>query len=375
MKRLLLTLTLLTLATGAHAQLGNAVVIPFVGVPSGSCSVIMFAINTSNGDFYDCNSGSWLKVSGGGGGSGTVSANNTAAGAVANYAAAAGSTTVGPTTLNYVAPTLTVSTAAGGNGVLALSGNTSGTATLTAPAVAGTITNAITVSNSLSTAANAQFLGAGAGASAPTFASSGNPNSGMQVNANGEFFSGSGVYQLSVQTAGGTGAGRGAGFASDGVLLWTSANGSSVPGIGTVDTGISRGAAGVVDVGTGASANSAGTLKALAYQTDTNCSATGTAANPSVASCGSSTAGSFSCATNASTGTCVVNTTSVTANSEIFITQRSDTTTGTRLGVTCNATLSTVITEITAVTAATSFTINLGTITTNPECFSYHIVN
>jgi hypothetical protein len=30
---------------------------------------------------------------------------------------------------------------------------------------------------------------------------------------------------------------------------------------------------------------------------------------------------------------------------------------------------------LTAVTAATSFTINLGTITTNPECFSYFIVN
>ena len=25
--------------------------------------------------------------------------------------------------------------------------------------------------------------------------------------------------------------------------------------------------------------------------------------------------------------------------------------------------------------AATSFTINLGTVTTNPACFSYHIVN
>jgi hypothetical protein len=71
----------------------------------------------------------------------------------------------------------------------------------------------------------------------------------------------------------------------------------------------------------------------------------------------------------------VVNTSAVTANSEIFVTQRADTTTGTRLGVTCNTTLSTAITQITAVTAATSFTINLGTITTNPECFSYFIIN
>jgi hypothetical protein len=120
---------------------------------------------------------------------------------------------------------------------------------------------------------------------------------------------------------------------------------------------------------------SGGTVTPALYASSTNCSAVGTGANPSVASCTVAPAGSFSCAVAASGGTCVVNTTAVTANSEIFITQRSDTTTGTRLGVTCNATLSTVLPEITAVTAATSFTINLGTITTNPECFSYYIVN
>lgn len=110
-------------------------------------------------------------------------------------------------------------------------------------------------------------------------------------------------------------------------------------------------------------------------QTNPNCSANGTAANPSVVSCAAASAGSFSCATNASTGTCQVNTTVVTANSEIFITQRSDTTTGTRLGVTCNTGLTSAIPEVTAVTAATSFTINLGTVVTNPECFSYFIIN
>jgi hypothetical protein len=111
------------------------------------------------------------------------------------------------------------------------------------------------------------------------------------------------------------------------------------------------------------------------YQTGTNCAAVGTAANPSVASCGAASAGSFSCATNASTGTCVVNTTAVTTGSEIHITQRADTTTGTHLSVTCNTGVSTVIPIITAVTAATSFTINLGTVAVNPECFSYMIVN
>jgi hypothetical protein len=58
-----------------------------------------------------------------------------------------------------------------------------------------------------------------------------------------------------------------------------------------------------------------------------------------------------------------------------LVTQRTDTATGTRLSVTCNTGVSTMIPVVTAVTAGTSFTINLGTITTNPECFSYFIVN
>lgn len=111
--------------------------------------------------------------------------------------------------------------------------------------------------------------------------------------------------------------------------------------------------------------------------TTTNCKAVGTAANPSVAACAGAAAGTVSCATNASTGTCTVSTTAVTANSEIKLNQRSDTTTGTRLGVTCNTTKDTNSTspQITAVTAGTSFTFQLGTISTNPECFSYQIVN
>lgn len=115
--------------------------------------------------------------------------------------------------------------------------------------------------------------------------------------------------------------------------------------------------------------------KTFGPQTFVNCAAIGTAANPSAVACASAPSGSFSCATNASGGTCVISTSAVTANSQIFITQRSDTTTGTRLGVTCNTGLTTAIPEITAVTAGTSFTINLGTITTNPECFSYQIIN
>jgi hypothetical protein len=47
------------------------------------------------------------------------------------------------------AATLTVGVAAGGNGVLALSGNTSGTATFTAPAVAGTRSNNVVSTNGM----------------------------------------------------------------------------------------------------------------------------------------------------------------------------------------------------------------------------------
>ncbi len=118
-----------------------------------------------------------------------------------------------------------------------------------------------------------------------------------------------------------------------------------------------------------------GGVAASAYNTNSNCSAVGTAANPSVVSCGASVTGSFSCATNASTGTCQVNTTAVTSNSNIFIEGRNDTTTGTRLSVTCNIGISTALPEIAAVSNGASFTINLGTFTTNPECFSYFIVN
>lgn len=110
------------------------------------------------------------------------------------------------------------------------------------------------------------------------------------------------------------------------------------------------------------------------YATTTNCAAVGTAADPSVASCSAAPAGAFSCATNASATTCTINTTAVTANSEIFVQEVADE--GTRLGVTCN-TAPTVVPAILVATktAGTGFTINMPTITTNPACFNYWIVN
>jgi hypothetical protein len=52
-----------------------------------------------------------------------------------------------PGGLYFTPPTLTISTIGAGNGALALSGNTSGAATFTAPAVAGTPTNPVVSSN------------------------------------------------------------------------------------------------------------------------------------------------------------------------------------------------------------------------------------
>lgn len=99
----------------------------------------------------------------------------------------------------------------------------------------------------------------------------------------------------------------------------------------------------------------------------TNCSS---AASPAV--CGSSQAGSFVIA--AAGTSVVVNTTAVTANSQIFVQQ--DDSLGTKLGVTCNTGILANPPAITARTAATSFTVSVTAgLAVNPVCFSYFIVN
>ena len=114
---------------------------------------------------------------------------------------------------------------------------------------------------------------------------------------------------------------------------------------------------------------SGGTLSTI-----TNCAATGTAANPSLVACSSASAGAFSCDVAASGTTCIVSTTAVTANSEIIVTEVADE--SSRLGVTCNTAPSVVPTILLAAkSAGTSFTINMPTITANPACFDYAIVN
>lgn len=115
-------------------------------------------------------------------------------------------------------------------------------------------------------------------------------------------------------------------------------------------------------------------FSAATYATATNCAGVGTSASPSIVTCAAASAGAFSCAITASAATCTVNTTAVTANSEIIVTEVASE--STRLGVTCNTTPSSVpLILLASKVAATSFTINMPSITTNPACFVFHVVN
>jgi hypothetical protein len=100
--------------------------------------------------------------------------------------------------------------------------------------------------------------------------------------------------------------------------------------------------------------------------TATNC-----ASSASPAACGSAQAGGVVVA--AAAASVVVDSTAVTANSEILV--MFDSSLGTRLSVTCNTTAP-AATAVTARTAATSFTITLSAAPiTNPACFNYVIIN
>lgn len=97
-----------------------------------------------------------------------------------------------------------------------------------------------------------------------------------------------------------------------------------------------------------------------------NCSSS---AAPAV--CATALAGSVVIAAAGTTVT--VDTTAVTANSQIFI--QEDSSLGTKLGVTCNTTIARTY-AVTARTAATSFVITTSAApVTNPACLSYFIVN
>ncbi len=109
-----------------------------------------------------------------------------------------------------------------------------------------------------------------------------------------------------------------------------------------------------------------GPLKITNINTISNCNSTTT---PST--CGLAVSGSVAMPTGGST--IVVNTSAVTANSQIFVTE--DSSLGTRLGITCNTTTGRIY-SINARTAGTSFTIkSSANPATNKACLSYFIVN
>lgn len=96
-------------------------------------------------------------------------------------------------------------------------------------------------------------------------------------------------------------------------------------------------------------------------------------ASPAV--CGSSVAGSVAIPTGVATIALTVNTTAITANSQILITSDASVTIS---GVTCNTNTATVdiANYITTRTPGANFTVqHTGTISTNPLCISFLIVN
>jgi hypothetical protein len=145
--------------------------------------------------------------------------------------------------------------------------------------------------------------------------------------------------------------------------------GTRQTGTGAVDmTRMTILASGNVGIGTttpGSSLSVNGRSSANLFGSETNCSSS---AGPAV--CAAAAAGSVIIP---AAGTDVtVNTTAVTANSQIFAIF--DQSLGTKLGVTCNST--TANPHIGARVAGTSFTIHANVApVTNPACFSYFIIN
>lgn len=145
MRRLLWLLLLFPCALRAQT-VGPGFINYVNSAPSGSCSQGEAQRNVIGlGTIYSCQSGTWTQV--GSAAAGTVTTSGSpASGQVATFSGAA--TITGSTLFTFSGSTLTIGGASNA-GVIALGGSTSGTATCTAPAVAGTSTNPITCSNVL----------------------------------------------------------------------------------------------------------------------------------------------------------------------------------------------------------------------------------
>jgi len=117
-----------------------------------------------------------------------------------------------------------------------------------------------------------------------------------------------------------------------------------------------------------------GSLSSLSQKNSSPCLASGTAANPSVVTCGASASGIIYCDVAASAGTCTVNTTAVTTDSIIGIFPNIADGDPVLSGKTCNTAPTVIPTQwLNAKSNATSFTIKMPTETVNGECFEYVI--
>lgn len=196
------------------------------GAPAGNCtSVIAFYVNTSNGNLYDCPTpgSSWVLTGGGGTGNGTVtSVTFTGDGTVLSATPSSAVTISGTVTAALATPAANT----------VLSNNTSGAA---APAF------------------NTQLLfGNGA-------CSAGNvPYSFINATGTGLYYTGSANVPAVCTNGGATIAfTAGAQATSTGLFKWS--NSGTITG--TTDTGLSRGTGGLVDVGNGSAASTAGFIK------------------------------------------------------------------------------------------------------------------
>lgn len=411
----LMLLGLVVLGCGSlSAQISNPQIILVSGAPSGSCTnpgggqqnlpdeqVITL------GTIYTCQSGTWALVpTSGGGGGGTVTSvaltgsNNLFSGTPGTAVTTAGTLNVdsqlatqvancifaGPSSGSAATPTCRALVAADISGLAAASvSNSDGTLTIspTTGAVVSSLnlthTNTWTgqqtfgnvntiLSSANTTSTNLQIQNTSAGGHTYYFTSSGSANTPGHL----AIFDGTESVTF-FDLYGGTSStvGQRAALSQNGTFGWTAGAATAA-----LTTGLSQDSAGAMDLGNGTPGDKSGklnlgTVTFAAAASSTNCSS---AASPAV--CAAAAAGSVALPTNAVSSSIVVNTTAVTANSQIFVT--TDDTLGTKLGVTCNSTVATLVGGLTisARTAGTSFTIsNNVAVVTNPLCVSYLVIN